>query len=157
MTSTNCSAKRRIAPLLFFLLPLLLPAQNDVLKVAPTMQVSGKRGQPLQIKTQLQLQGGYHLNSHKPEDPYLIPLRLTWDDKTVETVSVEFPEPRKESYAFSQKPLSVFTGDFAITSTVKPKASGFTVLTGKLRYQACNHNACLPPKTIDIKIAADFR
>ena len=75
----------------------------------------------------------------------------------VETVTVVFPEPRKEKYEFSEKPLSVFTGDFAITSTVKPKVAGFIVLTGKLRYQACNHNACLPPKTIEIKVPADFR
>ncbi len=136
---------------------MALPAQNDVLKVAPTATVTGKRGEPLQIKTSLQLQGGYHLNSHKPEDPYLIPLKLTWDANAVETVSVSFPEPKHEKYQFSEKQLSVFTGDFAITSTVKPKIAGFTVLTGKLRYQACNHNACLPPKTIDLKIPADFR
>lgn len=139
------------------LLPLPAPAQNDVLKVAPTATLSGKRGENTQIKTALQLQGGYHLNSNKPEDPYLIPLRLTWDANTAETVAVEFPEPKKERYAFSEKPLSVFTGDFSIVSTVKPKVAGFTVLTGKLRYQACNHNACLPPKTIEIKVPADFR
>lgn len=135
----------------------MLAAQNDVLKIAPTATLAGKRGEAIQVKTGLQLQGGYHLNSNKPEDPYLIPLRLTWDAETVETVSVSFPEPRKEKYEFSEKPLSVFTGDFAITSTIKPKAAGFIVLTGKLRYQACNYNSCLPPKTIDIKIPADFR
>jgi hypothetical protein len=157
MTLRNFSAKRLTSPLLFCLLPLVLAAQNDVLKVADTATLAGKRGENLQIKTGLQLQGGYHLNSNKPEDPYLIPLRLTWDPNTVETVSVSFPEPRKEKYEFSEKPLSVFTGDFSITSTVKPKVAGFTVLTGKLRYQACNHNACLPPKTIDVKVPADFR
>lgn len=145
----------KIATLLLFASILL--AQNDVLRVAPSGPVGGKRGEPVTIKTSLQLGEGYHLNSHKPEDPYLIPLRLVWDDKTVETVSVAFPDPKHEKYAFSEKPLSVFTGDFVITSTVKPKNSGFTVLTGKLRYQACNHNACLPPKTIDIKVPADFR
>jgi hypothetical protein len=139
------------------LLALPLAAQNNVLSVAPAGQVGGKRGESFQLKTSLQLQNGYHLNSNKPDDPYLIPLKLTWDAATVETVSVSFPEPKKERYAFSDKPLSVFTGDFAITSTLKPKVAGFTVLTGKLRYQACNHNACLPPKTIDIKIPADFR
>lgn len=157
MISPNYSVTRLTAKLLFCLFPLALAAQNDVLKIAPTPTVSGKRGEAVQIKTSLQLQGGYHLNSNKPEDPYLIPLKLTWDAATVETVSVSFPEPKKEKYAFSEKPLSVFTGDFAITSTVKPKTAGFTVLTGRLRYQACNHNACLPPKTIDVKVPADFR
>lgn len=127
------------------------------MKVAPAGPLSGKRGESIQLKTSLQLQSGYHLNSNKPEDPYLIPLRLTWDANTVETVSVTFPEAKHEKYAFSEKPLSVFTGDFTIVSTVKPKVAGFTVLNGKLRYQACNHNACLPPKTIDIKVPADFR
>jgi hypothetical protein len=157
MTSHNFSAARLTGRLLFCLFPLAAPAQNDVLKVVPTATISGKRGEALQIKTNLQLQGGYHLNSHKPEDPYLIPLKLTWDVNAVETVSVAFPEPKYEKYQFSEKQLSVFTGDFAITSTVKPKVAGFTVLTGKLRYQACNHTACLPPKTIDLKIPADFR
>lgn len=128
-----------------------------MLKVAPSGPLSGKRGEPVRIETKLQLQNGYHLNSHKPDDPYLIPLRLTWDANAVETVSITFPEPKKERYAFSEKPVSVFTGDFAIVSTIKPKAAGFTVINGKLRYQACNHNACLPPKTIDIKLPADFR
>ena len=148
---------RNYSAVLFCLFPLYLAAQNDVLKIAPAAPLAGKRGESIQIKTSLQLQGGYHLNSNKPDDPYLIPLRLTWDSNTVETVSVQFPEPRKEKYEFSEKPVSVFTGDFAIASTVKPKAAGFIVLTGKLRYQACNHNSCLPPKTIDIKIPADFR
>ncbi|MBL8236873.1 MAG: hypothetical protein JNM66_05610 [Bryobacterales bacterium] len=127
------------------------------MKVAPAGPLSGKRGEAVQLKTSLQLQGGYHLNSNKPEDAYLIPLRLTWDANTVETVSINFPEPKREKYAFSEKLVSVFTGDFAITTTMKPKVAGFTVLMGKLRYQACNHNACLPPKTIDIKVPADFR
>lgn len=137
-------------------LALALRAQTDVLRVGPVAPVAGKRGEAVAIKLDLKLANGYHLNSHKPEDPYLIPLRLTWD-AAVETVDVKFPEPKHERYAFSDKALSVFTGDFSIVSTVKPKNAGFTVLTGKLRYQACNHNACLPPKTIDVKVPADIR
>jgi len=146
--------KTAVLPLL---LPLLLVAQSDVLKLGPAAPLAGRRGEPVQFKVNLQLQSGYHLNSNKPEDPYLIPLKLTWDANSVETVSVDFPAAKHEKYAFSEKPLSVFTGDFAIQSTVKPKVAGFIVLNGKLRYQACNHNACLPPKTIDIKVPADFR
>ena len=137
-------------------LALALKAQTDTLRVGPVAPVAGKRGEPVTIKLDLKLANGYHLNSHKPEDPYLIPLRLTWD-ASVDTVDVKFPEPKHERYAFSDKPLSVFTGDFSIVSTVKPKNAGFTVLTGKLRYQACNHNSCLPPRTIDVKVPADIR
>jgi hypothetical protein len=137
-------------------LALALPAQTDVLRVGPVAPAAGKRGEPMAIKLDLKLANGYHLNSHKPEDPYLIPLRLTWD-AAVDTVEVKFPEPKHERYAFSDKALSVFTGDFSIVSTVKPKTVGFLVLNGKLRYQACNHNACLPPKTIDVRVPADIR
>jgi hypothetical protein len=145
----------RTVSLPLVLLPLL--AQTDFLRVAPPQTLSGKRGEPVQLKTQLQLANGYHLNSHKPGDPYLIPLKITWDTNVVDTVSVDFPEPRLEKYEFADKPLSVFTGDFIVTSTVRPKNAGFTVLNGKVRYQACSKTMCFPPKTVDIKVPADFR
>jgi hypothetical protein len=60
-----------------------------------------------------------------------------------------------EKYAFSDKPLSVFTGDFTIKTRFEAPAtamSGPAMMSGKLRYQACNHDSCLPPKTVDIKL-----
>ena len=60
-----------------------------------------------------------------------------------------FPKPQMEKYEFSDKPLSVFTGDFDLTAKFKVPAAasqGPGIMLGKLRYQACNNNSCFPPK-----------
>ena len=101
------------------------------------------------------LKDGYHVNSNTPSESYLIPLRLTWESGVFETVGVVFPKPQMEKYEFSAVPLSVFTGNFELVSKLKvastaPTGPGMAV--GKLRYQACNHNSCLPPKVIEVKL-----
>ncbi len=102
---------------------------------------------------------GYHTNSNTPSDPYLIPLKLTWNPGPLEAVSVMYPKPAMEKYSFSDKPLSVFSGNFDLSTTFKVPANaipGPTAVTGKLRYQACNDSMCLAPKTIDVRLQVDI-
>jgi len=102
-----------------------------------------------------QLNSGYHVNSNTPSDSYLIPLRLTWNPGLLEATSVVYPKPEMEKFAFSEKPLSIFSGEFELVTHFKaaPTAAlGLNVITGKLRYQACNDRMCLAPKTIDVTL-----
>ncbi len=117
--------------------------------------MDAKRGASIVVKTTVLLQSGYHCNSNTPSESYLIPLRLSWEPGTLETVEVVFPKPHLEKYDFSPTPLSVFTGNFDLVTKFKVAAgaqSGPGIVLGKLRYQACNSNSCLPPKTIEIKL-----
>lgn len=107
------------------------------------------------VKIAVQLKQGYHVNSTTPTESYLIPLKLTWTAAPLEVEGMEFPKAQSEKYDFADKPLSVYTGDFDVVTRFKApqKAeTGLQVLSGKLRYQACSHKECLPPKTIDIKV-----
>jgi DsbC/DsbD-like thiol-disulfide interchange protein len=107
----------------------------------------------------LTLRPGYHVNSNTPSDDYLIPLKITWNAGPVEASGFTFPKPQMEKYAFSDKPLSVFTGDFEVITHFKARANaapGPATITGKLRYQACNNTMCLSPKTIDLSLAAEI-
>ncbi|MCC6585405.1 MAG: hypothetical protein IT168_01690 [Bryobacterales bacterium] len=107
-----------------------------------------------------QLASGYHTNSNTPSDEYLIPLRLTWEAAPLEVVGIEYPKPHLEKYSFSEKPLSVFTGDFEVATRLKAAASvprGPRLLKGKLRYQACTTSMCLAPKTIPVEVPLDVR
>ncbi len=125
-----------------------------VLSVADPAKLSVPRGGDVSQSLKLQLQPGYHVNSNSPNEEYLIPMRLTWDSTAVETVSVNYPKAVSEKSDFSEKPLSVFTGDFEIVTKFRraAKASpGPGFLHGKLRYQACNDKMCLPPKTLEVK------
>ncbi len=126
-----------------------------VLTVADAGRLKVPRTGGVEQSLKLRLQPGYHVNSNKPNDDFLIPLRLSWDAGAVETVEVEFPKPVIEKSEFSEKPLSVFTGHFEIVTKFKraPGAvPGPGLLTGKLRYQACNDKMCLPPKSIEVKV-----
>ena len=114
-----------------------------------------KRGAALEVRTAVLLKSGYHVNSNTPSEAYLIPLRLTWEPGVLETVAVTFPKAHMEKYEFSENPLSVFTGDFELVTKFKvaeKAASGPGMVLGKLRYQACNRNSCLPPRVAEIKM-----
>ena len=121
--------------------------------------VQAKIGATLEAKLPLQLRAGYHVQSNTPTDKYLIPLRLTWNQGPLEAVAVSYPKPQMEKYAFSEMPQSVFSGNFDLTTKFKvpPNAiAGPTAITGKLRYQACNDNMCLPPRTMDVSLQLDI-
>ncbi|MGA3187210.1 MAG: protein-disulfide reductase DsbD domain-containing protein [Bryobacteraceae bacterium] len=133
--------------------------QNNVLTIAPPEKVTAKIGAPAQVKLSLELRSGYHCNSNKPADDYLIPLKLTWTAGALEAPEVVYPAPQMEKYSFSENPLSVYTGNFELVTKFKVAASampGQVVATGKLRYQACTDRMCLPPKTIDVSIPIDI-
>ena len=142
------------------LFPLLLfPQFSNILTVQTPPTMSMKAGVETPVKLHVKLNSGYHINSDKPADEYLIPLRLTWTSGPLAVKSITFPQPRMEKYAFSEKPLSVYTGDFDIITKFHAAAStpkGEKLVSGKLRYQACTHTTCYPPRTAEVKIAVNL-
>jgi cytochrome c biogenesis DsbD-like protein len=141
---------------LFLILPCLLAQGSGHLTVGEPAKVAGKRGASVQAKIPLSVDPGFHVNSNKPSDEYLIPLKLTWTSSgALEGGEVAYPKPTLEKYEFSPKPLSVFTGNFNLTVNFKVAANapaGPGAATGKLRYQACNDKACFPPKTVEVNV-----
>jgi DsbC/DsbD-like thiol-disulfide interchange protein len=126
-----------------------------VLSIAPPAKLSVPRSGEVIGSLKLELQTGYHVNSNAPNEEFLIPLKLTWDPAAVETVAVHYPKPATEKSDFSDKPLSVFNGNFEIVTKFRRAARaspGPGILNGKLRYQACNDKMCLPPKTLEVKV-----
>jgi DsbC/DsbD-like thiol-disulfide interchange protein len=126
-----------------------------VLSISEPAKLTVPRAGEATGSLKLQLQPGYHVNSNAPNEEYLIPLRLTWDSTAVETVAVHYPKPALEKSDFSDKPLSVFNGNFEIVTKFRRSAKaspGPGFLNGKLRYQACNDKMCLPPKTLEVRV-----
>jgi hypothetical protein len=131
-----------------------------VLKVRPPAAVRAGRGELAAATITVEVRQGYHVNSDTPAEPYLIPLRLTWKPGPLEPVETLYPKPKLEKFAFSPRPLSVFDGTFIITARfrVPPSAPlGPGQMTGRLRYQACNDTACLPPNTAEIRVPFTVR
>ena len=152
MNSKNCFISTALCALAGSLAGAQTPG---VLSLSDPAKLTVPRGGEVTQSLKLRLQPGYHVNSNAPNEEYLIPMRLTWDSAAVETIAVNYPKPVTEKSDFSDKPLSVFTGDFEILTKFRraSKASpGPGYLNGKLRYQACNDKMCLPPKTLEVKI-----
>jgi hypothetical protein len=118
--------------------------------------VVGKRNDKLQTVIPVSILEGFHVNSDKPADKDLIPLKVTWKSLGVlEGGQITFPKPSLEKYTFSPEPLSVFTGNIELTASFKVSATapaGPGVAVGELRYQACSNKACYPSKTVEIDV-----
>jgi len=137
-------------------LPSLWAQGNQYLTAEAPQKLVAKRGTSAEVKIAVSIQPGFHVNSNTPSDAYLIPLKLTWTPGGLESGEVVFPKPQMEKYEFSDKPLSVFTGEFSLTAKFKVPAGaeqGPGIMLGKLRYQACNNNSCFPPKTVEVRLS----
>ncbi|MDQ2843726.1 MAG: protein-disulfide reductase DsbD N-terminal domain-containing protein [Acidobacteriota bacterium] len=96
---------------------------------------------------------GFHVNSDKPKDEFLIPLKLTWTGGPLETQGVVYPQP--EEITVGNQRVTVFTGNFQITTKFQAPASaasGSSTMTGKLRYQACNNEMCFRPSSVEVHV-----
>ena len=119
---------------------------------SPGVEITGEG--PLRVPITVRIRRGYHINSDAPNDPYLIPTSLRWTDVPLRVAAVTYPPAEMVKYDFSDKPLSVFSARVEITTTFDVKAvpEGIDELRGSFRFQACNDKACLPPKTLPVRV-----
>jgi DsbC/DsbD-like thiol-disulfide interchange protein len=122
--------------------------------VAPPAPVQIKAGQEARVPILVRIRPGYHINSNKPAEDYLIPTQIAWDSAPLEVVRVEYPEAEVVTYDFSEKPLSVYSGEIEIVTVLRAPANAKPgdTLSGRLRYQACNDKACLAPASTEISV-----
>ena len=118
------------------------------------------RGKSFEIAVVVEIVKGFHMNSHKPTDPYLIPTTLTPQlPAGFDVADTIYPDGREEKFSFSpNKPLNVYTGKVVLRLklTAHPDAAlGATTIPITLRYQACNDTTCLQP--VKIPVDAKFQ
>jgi hypothetical protein len=134
-------------------LPLCLPAQQNKLIIAPINPITVKRGGSVTQSIKVVVLPGFHVNSDKPKDEFLIPLKLTWTEGPLESKAVSYPKP--EEIQVGGQNLVVFTGSFPIETKFAASsnaAAGAATMTGKLHYQACNSQMCFRPGTIEVHV-----
>ncbi|MBK5291346.1 MAG: hypothetical protein JJE04_06705 [Acidobacteriia bacterium] len=122
--------------------------------------MTARQGETVAVRLHLRLGPGYHVNSNTPSDEFLIPLKLSWDTSPMQPAGVAYPKGQMEKYSFSEKPLSVYTGDFELLAKFRVPANaakGPQKLTGKVRYQACTRTMCLPPRSLAIQLPVEIR
>jgi DsbC/DsbD-like thiol-disulfide interchange protein len=96
---------------------------------------------------------GFHVNSHTPKSELLIPTQISLQPATgVKADAVEYPAGTSYSFSFDPtEKLDVYSGEFTVKFPVVAEAGTHTV-DGILRYQACDHAACYPPKSLPVQV-----
>ena len=122
--------------------------------VTPPAPLSLEAGKTLEGSLLVRIRPGYHINSNKPAEEYLIPTKLTWITPGIET-EVTYPESELFVSQFSDEAMLVFSGEIEFKTKFKASAelpAGLTEIAGTLRYQACTDKACLAPTSLDVTI-----
>jgi hypothetical protein len=96
---------------------------------------------------------GLHINSHTPRQEELIPTNFSIPDGFgVRLLDANYPAGSDLTLPLDPTTkLSVYTGEFTIETRIS-STPGNHLVEAKLRYQACDKNACMPPKTIPVAI-----
>jgi hypothetical protein len=110
-------------------------------------------GRSAVIELHFMVQDGFHVNSHTPRSELLIPTNLTIDSATgVKAAAIEYPAGTDYSFSFDpSEKLDVYSGSFTVKLPVVATA-GEHRIAGALHYQACDHAACYPPKTLPVEV-----
>lgn len=115
-----------------------------------------KHGAPAQITVVIEVSDGYHINSNRPVEEYLFPTALKLERVAgLSTTPVVYPKAKLQKFEFSKKRLSVFEGKVVLKLSARALPSlsaGSYTLKGKLGVQACDHQQCLKPQTLDVSI-----
>ena len=138
-----------------------LPSPSAVVKPQTFVSLEPvPRGKSFEIAVVAEIAKGFHMNSHKPTDPYLIPTTLTpVAPAGFDVIDTIYPDGHEEKFSFSpNKPLNVYTGKVILRLKLTAHtdaALGATTIPITLRYQACNDTTCLQP--VKIPVDAKFQ
>jgi DsbC/DsbD-like thiol-disulfide interchange protein len=143
---------------LFFLgRHVYVSAEEEVVQVKTFISKDGVHlGKKFKVAFLVEIISGWHINAHELADEFLIPTSLTFEEKeNVEVLKYYYPEPKLAKFDYSEEELQIFEDKAvlgALVSLGKDLGLGRHKLKAKLRYQACDHRSCLPPKTLNFEI-----
>jgi len=122
----------------------------------PLNTVAVRPGVITPVQFTFHVKRGYHINSNKPTTPELIPTTLGFTPPPDLVIAkVLYPAGQLTSFPFdpTQK-LSVYSGDVIVKAVIIPQRAaptGTYTVHGEFKYQACDNNACYPPKKLPVQ------
>ena len=116
-------------------------------------QVTVAAGKTSEVTLHFRIAQGLHINSHQPGEKELIPTTFSIPEGFgVRLDAASYPEGTEFTLPLDpETKLSVYTGEFTIQAKIVA-TQGNHLVEAKLRFQACDKDACMPPKTITVPI-----
>jgi hypothetical protein len=147
---------------LLLLLPSAALAQSSapLVSVAPINTVVVAPGGKASLDIQLRVNKGFHINSNKPADEFMLPTVVHLNPpQGIMIVNIDYPDGQLLALPFLSEKLSVYSGDILVKAQVRVPSStpvGTQRVHGEVKYQACDNRQCYPPKTapleFDVKV-----
>lgn len=111
----------------------------------------------IKLALKVKINPKYHINSYKPNDEAFIKTEVTSKSSDLINVSSFFPPHKMYKFAFSETEIPVYENEITIGMNFLLKEGtkdGEISIPIEFSYQACDANACYPPKTLkgDIKV-----
>ncbi len=110
-----------------------------------------------EIRMTASIQAGWHLYSQtQPEDAIAIPTTFSFNSNPLILVVGKIKEEGKLE-KFHDKELDLSANQYSkkvdFVQVVKLKGKVKTNFSGSVEYQTCDDKKCLPPKTVNFKVA----
>lgn len=116
-------------------------------------------GSSFRVAVVVDIEDGWHVNSHEPTLDYLIGTSFSLNEVPgFSVVNSQYPESEMLTFDFAQEPLAVYEGEVPVFLNIQTSDSlepGSYSLEGQARVQACNDQVCLAPSTIDVSIPVE--
>ncbi len=115
----------------------------------------GNNGEALVM---LNIEAGYHVNANPATYPYLIATEVTADK--VEGLDVGkpiYPPAKKQKFQFADEPLAVYEGQIEVRLPIKVAGKGTRSMPLNIRVQACDHEKCFPPATLNTSVSVELK
>jgi len=116
-----------------------------------------KRGGSVKGTIILDVPGGLHVNSNRPNSEYAIPTVVNIKAEGAKIGAVSYPRGKNRKFAFSEDSINVYEGRnaFNFNLTVPANFKGNIVrVRAVVRYQACTDEVCYAPKSKEITLTA---
>ncbi len=137
--------------------PLRAVAERPPVRVEAAASATRVRpGESFDISLAIRIANGWHINSHRPLQPFLIPTTVEASAEVPVTVGeVRYPAGRETILGAGQDPLSLYTGTvlLVVPMTVAEEAeAGSQAISLRLHYQACDDRSCLAPEELQLDV-----
>jgi thioredoxin:protein disulfide reductase len=120
-----------------------------------TAMTGAKDGEALVM---LDIEAGYHVNANPATYPYLIATEVTADKvEGLDVGKVIYPPAKKQKFQFAEEPLAVYEGQIEVRLPIKVASKGSRSLPLKVRVQACDHEKCFPPATLNTNVSVEVK
>ncbi len=146
---------------IFFTLLLSYPASAQInprqlltLSAIPG-QDRVRSGDTLDVLLVAELKEGWHINSNKPLEEYIIPSTVVVDKGAFELLHTFWPRAQLKKFAFSSTPMAVYEQELLVglrLVVLDEDEKKSYKLAGTFGYQACNDQVCLPPAKLPFSL-----